>query len=196
MSFDFSLFQSIYNFTGRWKALDWLMIFFADYLAYILIIIFITVLWRFGHDTKRRLYYFSYSLLALLFARGIIAEGFRLVYPRSRPFAQFDFDHLIAPLSSSAFPSGHATVFFTLAFVLFFIGGAKKSDWLIGPAESGLPREQPKLTRIGMWFLVGAILMGIARVFVGVHFPLDILGGAGVAFVSVFVINRFLPLRF
>jgi undecaprenyl-diphosphatase len=32
--------------------------------------------------------------------------------------------------------------------------------------------------KISIWFFVAAFLIGLARVFTGVHYPLDILGGA------------------
>ena len=56
--------------------------------------------------------------------------------------------------SGFAFPSGHATFFSAIGFALF--------------------RNHKK---VGYIFILFAILIGIARVAAGVHFPLDILGG-------------------
>ncbi|MDO8602194.1 MAG: phosphatase PAP2 family protein, partial [bacterium] len=42
---------------------------------------------------------------------------------------------------------------------------------------------------------VGAGLMGVARVFVGVHYPLDILVGAAIGFIIPFLIKWVLSFR-
>ena len=44
-----------------------------------------------------------------------------------------------------------------------------------------------------LWFLAVTVLMGLARIFVGVHWPLDILAGALVALTSAVIIRWILP---
>jgi undecaprenyl-diphosphatase len=44
-------------------------------------------------------------------------------------------------------------------------------------------------------FMAGSLLMGIARIFVGVHWPLDILVGIVIAFVSAFIVNLLLATK-
>ena len=77
-------------------------------------------------------------------------------------------------------PSGHATFFFALAFAIFYFlkydkrnaAAKRKWNWL---------------------FMGGAVIMGVARVFAGVHWPSDILAGAVIGFLSVFLIKKILP---
>ena len=38
-----------------------------------------------------------------------------------------------------------------------------------------------------------ALIMGLARIFVGVHWPSDILGGAVIGLISVIIIRKLLP---
>jgi membrane-associated phospholipid phosphatase len=78
--------------------------------------------------------------------------------PRHRPPQLLDGVHVHGGLATGdGFPSGHAAVAFALAIIA----------WLwFGP-------------RIRWVFLALAILVGVARVFVGAHLPLDVVGGAG-----------------
>ena len=59
-----------------------------------------------------------------------------------------------------AFPSGHATFFFALSTVVFLYN-----------------------KKLGLLFLTGSFLISIARVFIGLHWPSDILAGA---FIGIF----------
>ena len=71
-----------------------------------------------------------------------------------------------------SFPSGHAAFFFALAMGVWFFN-----------------------KKLGVWFFIGAILMGIARIFVGVHWPSDILAGAVIGIVSAIIVYKFIPKR-
>ncbi|MCL4437537.1 phosphatase PAP2 family protein, partial [Patescibacteria group bacterium] len=81
-----------------------------------------------------------------------------------RPFDYFHFTPLISE-SGNSFPSGHAAFFFAIAIIILF--------W------------RPKWG----WFFVGSsILLSIARIYVGVHWPLDIIGGAVIGLASGFAV--------
>lgn len=76
---------------------------------------------------------------------------------RARPFAAYP-DAILSfvdksPLTKS-FPSDHAAVAMSLAVVIY----------LWSP-------------RAGMWFMLLAVLIGIARIFAGIHYPSDIIAG-------------------
>ena len=58
------------------------------------------------------------------------------------------------PETGFAFPSGHATFFAALAISIFFLN-----------------------KKVGYIFIFFALLIGLARIMAGVHFPIDILGG-------------------
>lgn len=58
-------------------------------------------------------------------------------------------------LSDYSFPSGHATIAFAMAVVL--------------------SAYEPKFRK---WFFTLAVCISLSRIFVGAHYPLDVLGGA------------------
>lgn len=69
----------------------------------------------------------------------------------------------------ASFPSGHATVFFALATIIYLCDKT-----------------------IGACFYVLAFVIAIARVLVGVHYPADILVGAIIGVVVAYSANQFL----
>jgi len=160
-------FEYLHQFAGRFKLLDFLGIFLAQYLPYLLILALIVFLVR-----RRPLFRFlAFIVLAILLARGLLTDLIRIIYPSPRPFLELGFAPLIEPSDSFSFPSGHAAIFFALAFSL----------WLINK-------------KWGIFFFAAAILIGLGRVFVGVHWPLDIIGGFLVSAFSVVVVKWILPL--
>ena len=166
MSFDLYFFNLIHAFSGQSRFLDFIGVFLADYLGYFLMAAAVYLLFK----IKEKFYFFSLTALAVLLARGLIVDIIRLIYERQRPFVSLDFAPLISQVPIASFPSGHATFFFAIAFAMWFFNRI----W-------------------SYWFLAGACLMGLARVFVGVHWPSDILAGALVGFLSVLVIKWILP---
>jgi len=169
MTFDKTIFNFIFAFARKNKLLDWLGIFLAKYLPYILIILAICLFFK-EKNWKHQLYYFSFVVLSIILSRGIITEFIKFFWHRERPFLAMNFQPLAMPWSSWSFPSGHAAAFFALAFSIFFIN----KYW-------------------GIWFLIAVCLMGLARIFIGIHWPTDILGGILIALISVLIIKKLLP---
>lgn len=164
--------QWITSFAGTYPALDILAIFFAEYVGYLmLIIVGITVLLE--KDIRRRMYIIFFSGLSVVLASGIIKGALNYFLYRPRPFVAYNITPLVEQAATASFPSGHATLFFTIATIIFMC----------------LSR------RWGMWAYGIATLIGIARIYAGVHFPLDIVGGAAVGIISPFIVRWLLPPR-
>jgi len=167
--YDRAVFEAIYSLSRQSKFLDFVGIFLANYVGYFLILAVLVLLFL-KKDWRSRFFYLSLIALSVLLSRWVITEIIRFVYNRPRPFVELGFAPLISPPAGWAFPSGHAAVFFALAFAVWFID----RRWFL-------------------WFLAVTVLMGLARIFVGVHWPLDILAGALVALTSAVIIRWILP---
>jgi undecaprenyl-diphosphatase len=134
------------------------------------------------------------SVLAVAFNLGLE----HLIF-EPRPFVAHAVHLLIAHPADASFPSDHSAVSFAVAAMLLFtvptlLAHAWKQRVILG----GLQRWRSFLLPLVLMGL--AILMacsiGIARVFVGVHYPGDILGGAmsGIAAAGIVMALR-RPLR-
>ena len=109
----------IFSFAHRSMWLDQLGIFLAEYLPYILILSALVLIFT-EPGWKRRIFFFSQMVIVFILGRGILVEAIHFFYPVLRPFAELGFTPLISE-SGFAFPSGHATMFFGLAMVMFYI---------------------------------------------------------------------------
>lgn len=177
MNFDITLFRFINGLSGKLQLLDWLGIFLADYLGYLIILGTIILLFI-EKDWRQRFYFFSLAALSVILSRGIITEVIRFFYYRPRPFLIINTHQLINSDQTGSFPSGHATAYFALAMVAFYF----------------CEKNREALSRKWEWWFFGAtLLMGIARIFIGVHWPSDILGGALIGIGSTYLIKQILP---
>jgi membrane-associated phospholipid phosphatase len=106
-------------------------------------------------------------LAAIMFT--LIGQGIKRIIDVPRPpqvLAQESF-HLIGPdWGQHAFPSGHAAMIFMLAGAFVFTVDRKWLRWLL---------------------IACASLVALSRVVVGVHWPLDVLVGAAIGWIGVWV---------
>jgi undecaprenyl-diphosphatase len=154
-----SVFNLIHQFSGRWPALDIFAIFLAEWLPYLLVIAFLVLLF-YQDGMRRRVYLFAEGALAVILSRGIITTAIQFFYYHARPYLFYGIAPLINETGTS-FPSAHAAVFFALAMVVWYTN--RKWGW---------------------WFFAATTAMGIARIYAGVHWPFDIIGGAVIGIAS------------
>lgn len=166
---DLVIFNFLHSFAGRSAVLDNVIIFFANYLPYILVISLIFFLKNAtDYSFKKKILISIYFALSVIVSRGIIGETIKFFYARLRPFLTLGFEPLFF-INSYAFPSGHASFFFALSFAVFHFN----RKW-------------------GIWFLIFSFINGVSRVISGVHWPSDILGGIVVGAISFFLVHKLL----
>lgn len=165
---DFLIFQKINNLAGKSVYFDWLAVFFAEYLGYVLAIILFLFLLK---NWKKYWQIAIKSLGAAILARFCIAELIRFFWDRPRPFSENKVNLLLSHETTNSFPSGHAAFFFALSTVIFLY--YKK----FCPASKFW-------RRVSVLFFIASFLISVARVFGGIHWPSDILAGAVVGIFS------------
>jgi undecaprenyl-diphosphatase len=164
MNFDIYIFSLINDLVGKNLWLDTLGIFFAQYLEYILIFVLILFLLK---NFQRYLKMISESFFAAVLAKEIFVDMIRQLSPRLRPFHE-GFKILIYHPVTASFPSAHSAFYFAIATIVYLYN--KKA---------------------GLIFLFCAFLIAIARVYVGVHWPSDIIVGALVGILSAIMVHKF-----
>jgi len=150
-----NIFNSINHFAGSNAVLDKIGIFTAEYLPLFFILV-LGFLWFRNKEYKNLVLYCVYSAILGLSLNFLIT----LFYFHPRPFMDKIGVLLIKHAPETSFPSDHATFMFSVAFMLLYF----------------------KKTRItGIILSAVALIGGTARVFVGVHYPFDIIGSLFVA---------------
>lgn len=129
-----------------------IMIFFAKYMKYFLL--FGIIMYWFTRERENRIMIIS-SMFAFVVAEvfGAIAGS---IHSNNQPFAELsNVNQLIGHAIDNSFPSDHAIEFFSICITFLLFKKNLRYVWL-----------------------AIAILVSISRVWVGVHYPADILVGA------------------
>jgi undecaprenyl-diphosphatase len=113
---------------------------------------------------------FRRASLSAVLAAGLalaIDQVIAQVWLRERPAAVHPHETflVIGPSTDPSFPSDHAAAAFAIAFTV----------WLVS-------------RKLGAAFLVGAAVVAMSRVFVGLHYPSDIAAGAVVGLLAALLV--------
>jgi undecaprenyl-diphosphatase len=164
MSLDVAVFSLLNNYAGASSVFDAALVFFANYLQYVLAFSFVLLLYISAYPRRIKIKIFWTTILAGGIALFGITSLIRLLYHRPRPFITLDARYLFTEQSWS-FPSAHAAFFFAVAAAIFLYN----KKWGIG-------------------FFLAAVIMNISRVIAGVHYVSDILAGMAVGIVTACIV--------
>lgn len=171
------IFSQINNLAGKYLWLDALGIFCAKYLPYLLIAFLFLLLLK---DFKKNKKIILITFLTAGFSR-IVVEIIRLFYFCLRPFVENQVNLLLLHPNTASFPSAHSAFFFALSAFIYFYSKKKYSSICL---------TRIFWRRVGIWFFIFSSLIAVSRVFVGIHWPSDILIGAILGILFAYFINR------
>lgn len=137
-----------------------------------LIWILLTALCLVFARTRRTGVLLTFSLLLNFLANNLILKN---LVARTRPYEAVEGLHrIIEAQSDFSFPSGHTGCSFAAAVVLF----------VMCPRKAGIPA------------MILAVLIALSRLYVGVHFPTDVLGGALIGTAAALIVCHVYRKRF
>lgn len=151
MSPDVALFRWVNGFAGHHAALDAVMSAVASDAPLVVVVVLLACWARWRRPWQRAA---GLATVAALLALGV-GQLLNLALPRPRPFVVMPATVLVAHAADPSFPSDHAILVFAVTAVLATVS-----------------------RRLAAWLLAFSVVVLVARVYVGVHYPTDVLGGA------------------
>ena len=148
------------------EAVEWIV---SDYLVPVGLVMAMLGLWFIG-ATKAERHRHQLGVFVGMSATALASLTVLIInvlYSRPRPFVDLDVSMLFYQPTDPSFPSNGTAAAFALA----------AAGW-------GVNR------RVGYFMLAAAGLYGFARVYAGVHYPLDVIAGALIGMVVAFLVFK------
>ena len=167
---DETLFLGINGFVGTLPIVDrvaqWVV---SDYLVPVGLALLLIVIWFMKQDRDARTRHQIGVLVALgsMSLSSLVVFILNMYYFRPRPFEDFDVSLLFYQPTDSSFPSNAVAAVSGIAFGIW--GVNRTLGWMA-------------LSAVGLY--------GLARVYAGIHYPLDVIAGAAIAAPSTFLVFK------
>lgn len=162
-----TIFRLINDLGRTYTWLDSIAVFFAKYMVYVLLLAVI-IFW-FSRQRENRIMVISgICTIVLAYLLGRFAG---LFHHNLQPFAELqNVNQLVQHKINNSFPSDHTMTFFALCTIFWLFKKPMRYGWM-----------------------ALAVLVGMARIMVGVHYPLDVTVGALIGIVSAFLSFKIIP---
>ena len=170
---DVRVFHWVNGLAGKFAPLDQVIAYaVGDYFLPVALTLLLMALWFSGRGAGER------SRLQRAVIYGLVGVGVANLlvliltnsYFRPRPFLEEETILLFYPPTDSSFPANATAVVFALAYGVWL-----GNRWL------------------GVGAFALAALLGFARVYTGVHYPLDVLAGAAIGLFITFLASKTIP---
>ena len=161
---DESAFVWLNSWVGRFSLLDRIVeLTVSDYFVPLIMSLLLLGLWFAGHSSAHREPNQLGVMTAILSVAvvNLIVELFNEFFYRPRPFEDLDVDLLFYMPTDSSFPANPAAFGFALALGVWMWN--RKAGWVL---------------------LAPAVVFSLSRMYAGVFYPLDVIGGAAVGAAS------------
>jgi len=155
------LFRTINDLGKEYTYLNNFFIFMADYMVFVLA--FIALIFWFTRREENRMMIISATISFIL--AEMMGKIAGTLHSNNQPFAELsNVNKLIEKAVDNSFPSDHTILFF--AFCMTFFIYQKRWRYI--------------------WIML-ALVVGISRIWVGVHYPADVIVGAIISIFSTFI---------
>lgn len=159
---NYKVFKSINQLSGRCSPIDLLMVLISNKIRYVFI--FVLIFMWFRNDFYKKLCFNAViSAVITLFLNTLI----KLFYFKPRPFVKRRVGILIPSKMDSTFPSKHTLLAFAISTSIFL---------------------HKRILGSIMWVL--SVLTGFSRIWVGHHYPSDIIGSAFIATMTSILLDK------
>jgi undecaprenyl-diphosphatase len=174
IAIDKTLFLWINGLAGHLPVVDWILRGLAnDYFIIVGSCLVLLALWYWGagmHQREKNQKSVIVAALSLGITQGFVRLCNILIF-RPRPFTELPTNLLFYQPTDSSFPSNSAAIVFAIAISIIIFN-----------------------RKVGAILLLFAFLYGFSRVYVGVHYPLDILGAIIAGALAAFLVSISLKL--
>lgn len=167
MELNIDLFRMINDLGKQFPAVNPTMVIIAEYMVFFLALS--VILFWFTRINKNRMMVICGGVTFIL--AEIIGKMAGKIHSNHQPFAELsNVNKLIEKAVDNSFPSDHTILFFSFCVTFWLF----KRGW-------------------GFLWILLAFLVGISRIWVGVHYPADVLVGAVISTLAASVVYFIVP---
>lgn len=162
---DIAMFEFVYKLRETLGFLNPIMIMLAEFLPFLLAG-YMVARWFVNDNRQKTRRMLACAFVSFAIAAVLCKVAGVFVY-HTQPFASLEnVEKLVNKEVGNSFPSDHTALYFSVLYTFFMFSKSKHR----------------------FWYIVVAALGGLARVWVGVHYPLDVIVAALIGIISAIVV--------